>query len=187
MSNSAPARPVKKWFGVRRWLAITVIGVLFFGGLVYFGTKVTIVRTGGYSAEELQPFTTNLPASDRVEIESVSSTFERIDKVLDTKILVGSETNVLENLWKSLNYRYDYSVMCHEPGYRIRFYRNGAFITEATVCFNCDNIYFYDHPQTQAPATHLEANFSPDDNNAKKLRAYLGSLFPGHDPDAGKP
>lgn len=156
------------------WSIVIILGCAF---LAYFGT-IYFVNS------DIRQLTVNLPPLDRVEIESVSLRGETIDKVLDEKILLGTNTETLRNLWRSQNYAYGEHIMCHEPGYRIRFYVNNTLITEATICFRCDNIYFYKYAGAINSGEYMEAVFDANDSSGKKLRVYLSNLFPGHDKEA---
>jgi len=78
--------------------------------------------------------------------------------------------------------------MCHEPGYRIRSYRQETMLTEATVCFHCHNIYFYKYPGAKTSGEMMEAvfgNMSDSNPGYLKLRSYLAGLFPGYHVEVG--
>lgn len=135
----------------------------------------------------LRPVTTQLSDVDRVEIEAIFGQETIIDQVVSSKILVGTDTQQIVTLWRSQKYFYGPGALCHSPAYRIRFFKNGALITEATICFHCYNIYFYKYAGAKNPEAPSEVAFDVTSEAGKKLRAYLGNLFPGHDPDANKP
>jgi hypothetical protein len=109
-----------------------------------------------------------------------------------TKTLSGNEAKEFVGIWRSQNYFYGVEAACHEPGYRVRFYKNGLLLTEATVCFHCHNIYFYRYPGAKSYKDEAEVVFGSlnpkvTDPAFAKLRTYLSVLFPGHDPEAEKP
>ena len=149
-------------------------------------TILAIFLVSYCSVVDVKDLTANLPNVDRIEIESVQANDTYVDKVLGTRTLTGSKAQEFTDIWRSQSYIYDISAACHEPGYRIRFYKNHFLITEATICFHCQNIYFYRYKLAVIPGTHLEATMgSPksllNPSNYKKLQDYLSNLFPGHD------
>jgi hypothetical protein len=182
--KSAP----KKWFGVRRWLFLTLLACGIIGLVVYVLYAGSQLVTMGVipHERELRALTIKLPDVERIEVELVHVHFDTIDKVLDSKILTGDQVKELENLWRSQSYTFDGHVLCHEPIYRIRFFKDNALLTEATVCFQCHNIYFYKHAGPEGSEEPLDATFSLNgaDSPYKQLRSYLSSLFPGHDVEA---
>ena len=157
-------------------------------GFAYTVGILIAIAFGIYYAEtnNVRSLTSHLPPIDRIEIEFVHVRFETIDKVIATKTLTGAEAQELTNIWRSQNYVYGIEVNCHAPAYRIRFYQKDKLLTEATICFNCHNIYFYKYAGSKKQTDHIEADFGnlfrdSDDNNSTKLRTRLASLFPGHD------
>jgi len=184
MSSSPSSISPKKWVGLPRWLFLVLLCCVAIGVLIAGGHRVSEVFVPHIN--ELHELTTNLPDVERIEIELVHVNFETIDKVLDSKTLVGAETQELTNLWRSQSYSYDGHVMCHAPLYRIRFYKNNALVTEATVCFHCHNIYFYKYAGAKSSEEPLDAtfDFSRDDQSYTQFRDYLSSLFPHHDVEA---
>ena len=68
------------------------------------------------------------------------------------------------------------------------FTKRDKLLTEATICFHCHNIYFYKTSNAKTNNKPIDVNFGSfmretDDSNAARFRAYLASLFPGHNPD----
>ncbi len=161
---------------MRPWLLIVSVVILGWAYWIFEGNP-------------LHHFLTSyLPPCDRVEVELVHVNFEQIDRVIAEKTLTGADADDLEGLWRSQSYTYFLRVNCHAPAYRIRFYEHGSLLTEATVCFHCQNIYFYKYPGASSH-DYFEAVFGNMDEKHRgekfeKLKAYLASLFPGHDVEA---
>ena len=128
--------------------------------------------------------TSYLPHCDRIEVELVHVNGESIDRVIASKTLTDPEAGQLQAIWRSQDYSYSGHVQCHAPAYRLRFYQGTMFLTEATICFHCHNIYFYKRPNGDASdRTVLDATFGGlDDANKKYLlfRSYMAGLFPNH-------
>jgi hypothetical protein len=158
---------------MRPWFLVS--NLVLFGGLYWF--------LEGNPADHF--LTSYLSHCDRIEVELVHVNFETIDRVIAAKTLTGLEAEKLQAIWRSQDYSYASHVQCHAPAYRVRFYRGANFVTEATVCFHCHNIYFYDRPNGDvSEAPRLDATFGGlDDTNKKYLqfRDYMAGLFPGHD------
>jgi hypothetical protein len=168
---------------MRPWVLLSLLSAVALGCLILFGNTVTVVSTsivvGAGSKEDLLPLTTNLSDIDRIEIESIESNPNgQVTKVLASKTLTGVETDSFAKIWRTQNYVFGEYAMCHQPGYRLRFYRWGSLYATATVCFTCENINFNENCGVQ---------FRAKTDAGRKLRAYLSNLFPGHDPDASKP
>jgi hypothetical protein len=167
-------RPAKRWFGMRPWFVIILATLFILPGWFYLRDYL---------------LTYYLPYPGRIEVELVHIQFETIDRVIAEKTLAGPEADRLTSHWRQQHYHlFSLStVKCHEPAYRIRFYKFGLLLTEATVCFHCHNIYFYRYPGTLTSEQYHEVIFGVDDEmrnedeQIKALAAYLASLFPGHD------
>jgi hypothetical protein len=176
MSDSTTPRKKRRWLGMRPWFL--VITLVLLGAVYWFfeGNPVYCLLTS------------YLPDCDRIEVELVHVNFESIDRVIATKTLTGPDTKQLQDIWRSQDYSYAGHVMCHAPAYRLRFYLKSKFLTEATVCFHCHNIYFYGSPNgdgSQSP--FLDATFGAlNDTNEKYVlfRDYMAGLFPGHNVEA---
>ena len=194
MNASTPPRTGKKFLWLRPYLIVICVIVLLIGLLVLVGTQVTVeqrvvsasvrgVMATAADEKILLPFTANLPSVDQVEIESIESNPGGIPtKVLATLSLKGERATEFGNLWKSQQYAFGLVGMCHQPGYRIRFYSQGSLLVETTVCFDCENILFRKPWSSQ----FYGASFAAKTSNGQKLRSYLADLFPRHDPDASK-
>jgi len=184
MASGLPySQPPKTWFGLRRWVWLLLLVCGLFVILIFLGSQVTVVEGPLSYEKELRPFTTELTGVDRVEIDAVIPQFETIKKVVGTKTLTGLDASNFQELWRSQSFVYDVHSMCHEPGYRMRFYSHDNLLTVTTICFNCEDIYFYKKSSDQE---QYDTNFKATSPAGRKLRSYLSSLFPGHDPDADK-
>ena len=131
--------------------------------------------------KELIPITRGLNELSKVQIEAVESDpSARIKKIDASKELSGADSATFQKLWTSLTFKYFNHTLCHEPGYRIRFFEKDTLVAETTVCFHCGDIYFYD---TSTHLQNYDSNFDAKNEAGMKLRWYLAKLFPGHDAD----
>lgn len=128
--------------------------------------------------------TSGLPAGNRIEVEAVQGSETDISEVQSSRILIATEANDFETLWRSQPFRDGPGDLCHSPIYRVRFYKNDALFAEATICFECNNIHFVDHPTVSSTRVFREISFNAATVESKRLRSYLSEMFPGHDPGA---
>lgn len=126
--------------------------------------------------------TSNLPDIDRIEVQSLNTHLGPPNNVVATRELTVPQTQELAHLWRGQSYHYWGGVMCHDPIYRLRFYRKDTLFTEATVCFHCNNIYFYKFPGAKTPDEIMQINFGIGLTGLApsmlKLHAFLDNLFP---------
>jgi len=144
------------------------------------------VQSGAFRVSTTKDLTENMPDADRIEVSALENSDHDTYKIVGTKVLEGSSTATLLHLWRTQQYRYNCMVNCHEPGFRVRFYQAHTLLTEATICFKCHNIYFYKSAGASSEFS-VVFNLQEKDSDPDPLHNYLASLFPGHDPDAGKP
>jgi len=65
------------------------------------------------------------------------------------------------------------SARCHQPPIALRLFSGGGLRGEATVCWGCDNIYWY------APGSNRELfAFDAKESNAQLLYKLLSSFLP---------
>lgn len=55
------------------------------------------------------------------------------------KTLRGDEAKQVHDLWRYLRRGRTFSAMCHDPGYVLRFWKDGKLILETSVCWSCHN------------------------------------------------
>ena len=53
--------------------------------------------------------------------------------------VAGDEAQQIVTLWQGLPF--DESARCHTPPFGLRFYAVGRLLCEASICWNCNNIY----------------------------------------------
>ena len=133
-----------------------------------------------FSTFDLRQLTSRLPDSDRIEVQTLNTRFESIKGVVATTEVTGPQARELMNIWHTQSYVYEGDVMCHAPGYRMRFYRNGSQLIEVTICFNCHNIYFYKGGAAyrQVILGSLYSMSHSHQDASPKLHAFLDKLFP---------
>lgn len=107
----------------------------------------------------LRGVTTSLPTCDRVEVYRIAP--DEGDKtrpappaengefalaydedawpIYGRQVLTGADAEEFAALWRSQSFGVDYSKLCHEPGFGLRFYADEELVFEATVCFECSN------------------------------------------------
>ena len=152
------------------------------------GTGLILVAAGVlYGAYYLstlkqRSLTSNLPDIDRIEVQSLNTHFGPPHDVVATRELMGPQAQEFTHLWRGQSYHYWGGVMCHDPIYRVRFYRKDALFTEGTICFHCNNIYFYKFPGAKNPGDIIQVDFGIGltglSSSMLKLHAFLDNLFP---------
>lgn len=53
--------------------------------------------------------------------------------------LTGKEADDFVTRWSQMHFNYNFSGMCHEEAFVIRFRKNDKSVLETTVCFKCQN------------------------------------------------
>jgi hypothetical protein len=56
--------------------------------------------------------------------------------------LTGEQAAELVRKWNAVHFVQYYEVLCHNPGYVLRFLAGQRTIFEASVCFDCENITY---------------------------------------------
>lgn len=126
----------KKRLHVR--LALTLLLVL----CIVQGTNAA-QRRRFMGHREFRSVTRNLPAIDRVELLKLKIEDLRwYGKIEAVKSLQGAEAQKVAALWRRQTYNQNMGV-CHEPNYAIRFYAQGKLLAYASICWSCNNIYFF--------------------------------------------
>lgn len=170
MSESAP-RPI--WWGCL-FRTAQIFAILL------IASAIALYVAYYFSTFEQRQLTSNLPEADRVEVQTLDTHFETIKGVVATTEVTGPKVQELMHIWHTQPYDYEGRMMCHEPAYRVRFFRSGSLITEATVCFHCRNIYFYKNGAAYQEAI-LGSVYSlvhNDRDAGSELHAFLDKLFP---------
>lgn len=89
-----------------------------------------------------------LPDVDEIEVIALagptSDSTPQGDSILGYRVhahatLRGDESAKVAELWRSLRRGREFSGMCHDPGYALRFHHNGKLVFETTVCWACHN------------------------------------------------
>jgi hypothetical protein len=164
-----------------RWRGCLIRSLQIIIGLILV-TCVTLYAVYYFSTLKERSLTSNLPGVDRIEVESLNTNLKSPNDIVAARQLTGTQTEELAHLWRRQSYRYWGGVMCHDPIYRVRFYRKDAIFTEATICFHCDNIYFYKFPGAKGPDDVMEVVFglglAGRASSMAELHTFLDNLFP---------
>jgi hypothetical protein len=144
---------------------------------------IALYATCYFSSWQERALTTRLPNADRIEVETLVVHFEQITKVVATHELTGEQAQKLMRIWHTQSYVFTGDVMCHQPAYRLRFFRNNELLTEATICFHCHNIYFYKiHGANLSDERQVifgsALDLAEDRPPSPELHTFLDNLFP---------
>jgi hypothetical protein len=75
---------------------------------------------------------------------------------------------VIARLWRELVRGEE--ARCHTPPFGLRFYARGSMILQASICWECSNIYGF------AGASELHTSFAADTPSARALLSMLKRL-----------
>ncbi len=119
------------------------------------------------------PYTKRLPSVDRVELIRIGSTGESgsILSIAETKSLAGRQARLIAAVWRSQMWNLQFSAMCHEPPYAIKFYSRNRVVLYASICWACHNIVILE-------PTEAGQGFNADSSSAKALLKFFTSAFP---------
>jgi hypothetical protein len=109
---------------------------------------------------------------NKIELMNVESRMGNIEKVDETKIIEGKETQQILNVWREQKYGGGSAAACHQPPYAIKFYSKNKIVLFVTVCWSCHNLTFI------VPEVKHWVDFESDTQAAKKLKATFEKAFP---------
>jgi hypothetical protein len=87
----------------------------------------------------------SLPAITSVEVVSLRGRYpKRMDYMLDTTgarsvMQEGAPAQRIAELWRSLPP--GEQMRCHTPPYGLRFFRDGELLCQASLCWECNNLF----------------------------------------------
>jgi hypothetical protein len=87
----------------------------------------------------------DLPAYTRVEVYALSPKENRVGRHRDWERLAhaalsGADLEKFKSSWRALDFGAEYSTACHNPAYRLQFYRDDLLEFDTTVSWECGNI-----------------------------------------------
>ena len=88
------------------------------------------------------------------------------------KSLSAEETKKFMQRWSRMHFHWGLSGMCHEPGFIVRFLKDGKPVLETTLCFKCQN---FEAPSALGPTLMGFEKKSPD---GQAFVAHFKGLFP---------
>jgi hypothetical protein len=110
-----------------------------------------------------------LPEVDGAEVVRVSGVPTRLESHVmrdaahaPRVTLAGADVQLAADLWRALPA--GELARCHIPSYGLRFFRAGALVVEASLCWECDNAFgfdaagdelYFEFDATSAPAQDL--------------------------------
>jgi hypothetical protein len=164
-------------------ILFAVAGLLAAAAIVEWRWQPLLTR---YVQRCLAAVTTELPTCDRVEVFHLDGEtdagpsefpvrprpYGRHSEILGTVTLTGSEAGQLASMWRSLRFGKEYRMMCHFPGYGLRFYRGTSLQFETSVCFHCNNFY------VTALGDSFWWGFDTQSPEAVRMLNRLRELFP---------
>lgn len=113
------------------------------------------------------PYLGGLPEIDKVELFKLEKNGDLwTGKFTAQKALNGAAAKQVAQLWRTQSYSGN-DVICHNPGYAIKFYQQEKLLVYATLCWDCDNIEFI---------TPKEEQYVAFDGKGKQGQALLQYL-----------
>ena len=82
----------------------------------------------------------NVDKVELLKLEKVGDSWK--GNIEASKTLEGDEAKKFVSLWAAQSYDYLDSAICHTPSYGIKLYAKGELVTNATICWDCNNIEF---------------------------------------------
>lgn len=121
------------------------------------------------------PYTKRLRPIDKVELLEIGSTNEggEIRSIAATKVVDDKQARSIANMWRSQAFDLNYSGMCHEPPYAIRFYSRDKVVLYASICWACNTIVILE------PILSGQG-FKANSRAAKALLRIFTEAFPRH-------
>ncbi len=149
---------IKRVLKIAGW---AVTGFLLVAGIALWTQKDTLMNewekwVRDYQAKGLEKAlkteVNQLPPVDEVEVYRLSDTpvvsgqtifhrgYDDAAPLYEAKkaVLKGADATTLANLWRSLS-AMENGVMCHEPHHALRFLNHGKQVSQAVICFHCEN------------------------------------------------
>ncbi len=137
-----------------------------------YGSQRSLERKRLEINRKTLPYTKRLTPVDKVELIKIGNTSELGDirSIAATKIVEDKQARAIANIWRSQAFDLNYSGMCHEPPYAIKFYDRGKVVLYASICWACSNIV------TLEPVISGQG-FNSDSRAAKTLLRIFTEAF----------
>jgi hypothetical protein len=111
--------------------------------------------------------TRNLPQVDKVELFKLKKRGDIwTGEFTAQKTVVQNEAEKVAQLWRKQSFDSD-DVICHNPGYAIKFYNRDKLLVYATLCWGCDNIEFL------TPKLEKRVGFDAEGIKGQELLKYI--------------
>ncbi|MFN9732804.1 MAG: hypothetical protein ACK544_02080 [Microcystis sp.] len=116
-----------------------------------------------------------LPNIDALDVLDLGGQFPKMldNLVMSSRVIKveGEFVQQVANLWRQL--KPGQSARCHMPPFGLRFYCKGELILQASMCWECNNMYLWqkDNPSPSLHGVDLEPP------SAKKLFSLLEGIM----------
>ncbi len=161
-------------------LALCLTGFAVTVGVVWWKRAIVGDLVAGQFV--MRKYSTGLPDCERVELTHLSEReWDSKKRLLPVRVLgktelTGPAAMEFVRLWRSQSFGSRFSMLCHEPGYGIKFIAGQKVLFETTLCFECHNF------QIENSGNRSFWGFDPSSPQGVQLLGYLQKLFPASVP-----
>ena len=171
---------LKKW--LIRGFAVGVGLFLVTYGLRDFWFRQLRIYILGLEEVRAEEYGYRLPEVDEIEVMALAAGWPTAPNgsdqvagypVTGRTVLRAEDAGNVAGLWRSIRRGREFSAMCHEPVYALRFRQHGTLLFETTICWHCHN---YTIPF--GILGRSEYGFDSQSEKAQALLAFLQSRVP---------